>query len=274
RYGEGDTAVDALRGVSLEVPTGQLTAVMGPSGSGKSTLMHILAGLDQPTSGEVTIAGTKISKLGDSDLTKLRRRHIGFIFQFFNLLPMLTAEENVLLPLSIAGEKPDRKWVMELLGRIGLADRRTHRPAELSGGQQHGVAMVSGTFVLTDTMNGAFDSIISQSYKNADVVVSGKTAFDTDTNGNAVQPPSFPETLLAKVKALPDVNAAAGSLTDDKTKLVGRDGKVVAKGGAPNLAFSVDPGGDQRFNPLEVTAGTWPEGPNQVAIDSGTASKQ
>ena len=137
-----------------------------------------------------------------------------------------------------------------------------------------GVAMVSGTFVLTDTMNGAFDSIITQSYKNADVVISGKTAFDTDSNGNTVQPPSFPESVLAKIKALPDVNAAAGSLTDDKTKLVGRDGKVVATGGAPNLAFSVDPGSDQRFNPLEVTAGTWPEGPNQVAIDTGTASKK
>src|SRR6185312_4900019 len=111
RYGEGDTAVDALRGVSLDVTKGKLTAVMGPSGSGKSTLMHILAGLDKPTSGEVTIAGTAISKLNDTDLTKLRRNHIGFIFQFFNLLPMLTAEENVLLPLSIAGEKPDRKWV-------------------------------------------------------------------------------------------------------------------------------------------------------------------
>src|SRR5438552_16750617 len=110
RYGEGDTAVDALRGVSLDVPRGQLPAVMGPTGSGKSTLMHILAGLDKPTSGEVTIDGTAISRLNDSDLTKLRRQHIGFIFQFFNLLPMLTAEENILLPLSIAGEKPDRKW--------------------------------------------------------------------------------------------------------------------------------------------------------------------
>ena len=137
-----------------------------------------------------------------------------------------------------------------------------------------GVAMVSGTFVLTDTMNGAFDSIITQSYKNADVVVSGKTAFNTDSNGNTVQPPSFPESVLAKIRALPDVNAAAGSLTDDKTKLVGRDGKVVATGGAPNLAFSVDPHGDQRFNPLEVTAGNWPQGPNEVAIDSGTASKK
>jgi putative ABC transport system permease protein len=137
-----------------------------------------------------------------------------------------------------------------------------------------GVAMVSGTFVLTDTMNGAFDSIISQSYKNADVVVSGKTAFDTDTNGNAVQPPSFPDTLLAKIKALPDVNAAAGSLTDDKTKLVGRDGKLVGGHGAPNLAFSVDPRSDQRFNPLVLTSGRWPSGAKELAIDSGTAGNK
>src|SRR6476620_1654457 len=141
RYGEGDTAGDALRGVSLDVPKGQLTAVMGPSGSGKSTLMHILAGLDKPTSGEVTIAGTAISTLSDSDLTKLRRQHIGFIFQFFNLLPMLTAEENVLLPLSIAGEKPDPQWFEELMERVGLVPRRKHRPSELSGGQQQRVAI-------------------------------------------------------------------------------------------------------------------------------------
>src|ERR671936_192616 len=115
RYGEGETAVDALRGVSLEVSRGHLTAVMGPSGSGKSTLMHILAGLDRPTSGEVSIAGTEISNLNDTDLTKLRRKHIGFVFQFFNLLPMLTTEENVVLPLTIAGEKPDAKWMKELL---------------------------------------------------------------------------------------------------------------------------------------------------------------
>src|SRR5438105_5672810 len=107
RYGEGDTAVDALRGVSLDVTKGKLTAVMGPSGSGKSTLMHILAGLDKPTSGEVLVAGERIGFLDDTQLTKLRREHIGFVFQFFNLLPMLTAEENVLLPMSIAGEKPD-----------------------------------------------------------------------------------------------------------------------------------------------------------------------
>jgi putative ABC transport system ATP-binding protein len=163
RYGEGDTAVDALRGVSLDVPKGQLTAVMGPSGSGKSTLMHILAGLDQPTSGEVTIAGTTISKLSDSDLTKLRRQHIGFIFQFFNLLPMLTAEENILLPLSIAGVKPEREWVDQLLDRMGLANRRTHRPSELSGGQQQrvaiGRALVSKpTIVFADEPTGNLDS--------------------------------------------------------------------------------------------------------------------
>jgi putative ABC transport system ATP-binding protein len=139
---------------------------MGPSGSGKSTLMHILAGLDKPTSGEVTIDGIAISKLNDSDLTKLRRRHIGFIFQFFNLLPMLTAEENVLLPLSIAGEKPNRAWVEELLDRIGLADRRTHRPAELSGGQQQrvaiGRALVSKpTIVFADEPTGNLDSTTS-----------------------------------------------------------------------------------------------------------------
>src|SRR5206468_6943319 len=120
RYGEGETAVDALRGVSLDVDTGQLVAVMGPSGSGKSTLMHILAGLDKPTSGSVTIAGTEITTLPDARLTRLRRKHIGFVFQFFNLLPMLTAEENIVLPLSIAGEKPDRAWVDQLLSETGL----------------------------------------------------------------------------------------------------------------------------------------------------------
>jgi putative ABC transport system ATP-binding protein len=163
RYGEGDTAVDALRGVSLEIAEGNLTAVMGPSGSGKSTLMHILAGLDMPTSGEVSIAGTSISKLNDTELTTLRRQHIGFIFQFFNLLPMLNAEENVVLPLAIAGEKPDKKWVAELMGKIGLSNRRDHRPSELSGGQQQrvaiGRALVSKpTIVFADEPTGNLDS--------------------------------------------------------------------------------------------------------------------
>src|ERR671937_839048 len=163
RYGEGDTAVDALRGVSLDVPKGRLTAVMGPSGSGKSTLMHILAGLDKPTSGEVTIAGTGITKLNDTELTKLRRKHIGFVFQFFNLLPMLNAEENVVLPLSIAGEKPDKVGVRELMAKIGLSDRRDHRPSELSGGQQQRVAIGRAlvnrpTIIFADEPTGNLDS--------------------------------------------------------------------------------------------------------------------
>jgi putative ABC transport system ATP-binding protein len=163
RYGEGDTAVDALRGVSLEVRKGELTAVMGPSGSGKSTLMHILAGLDPPTSGEVTIAGTSLAKLNDNELTKLRREHIGFVFQFFNLLPMLNAEENVVLPLSIAGEKPDKAWVDQLLQQVGLAQRRDHRPSELSGGQQQRVAIGRAlvnkpSIIFADEPTGNLDS--------------------------------------------------------------------------------------------------------------------
>jgi len=163
RYGEGDTAVDALRGVSLDVPKGQLTAVMGPSGSGKSTLMHILAGLDRATSGEVRIDGTELTGLNDTELTKLRREHIGFIFQFFNLLPMLTAEENVLLPLSIAGEKPDKAWIEELMQQVGLSDRRKHRPSELSGGQQQRVAIGRAlvnrpSIIFADEPTGNLDS--------------------------------------------------------------------------------------------------------------------
>ncbi len=163
RYGEGDTAVDALRGVSLEVQQSKLTAVMGPSGSGKSTLMHILAALDKPTSGTVWIAGTDLGKLNDTETTKLRRQHIGFVFQFFNLLPMLTAEENIVLPLTIAGEKPDKEWREELLKKVGLDDRRTHRPAELSGGQQQRVAIARAlvsrpTVVFADEPTGNLDS--------------------------------------------------------------------------------------------------------------------
>ena len=163
RYGTGDAAVDALRGVSLEVARGKLTVVMGPSGSGKSTLLHILAGLDRPTEGTVSIAGTEIGSLNDNQLTKLRRRHIGFVFQFFNLLPMLTAEENIRLPLSIAGEKPDAAWVDEVMARVGLADRRRHRPAELSGGQQQRVAVARAlvsrpTVLFADEPTGNLDS--------------------------------------------------------------------------------------------------------------------
>ena len=166
RYGEGESAVDALRGVSLNVPRGQFTAVMGPSGSGKSTLMHILAGLDHPTSGSVTIDGQNITEMGDKDLTLLRRKHIGFIFQFFNLLPMLSAEENMLLPLQIAGQKPEGEWVEELVGKVGLADRREHRPSELSGGQQQRVAIGRAlasrpTVLFADEPTGNLDSTTS-----------------------------------------------------------------------------------------------------------------
>jgi putative ABC transport system ATP-binding protein len=163
RYGEGDTAVEALKGVDLSVSRGELTAVMGPSGSGKSTLMHLLAGLDRPTSGTVEIDGTDITDLGDTELTKLRRSHVGFVFQFFNLLPMLDAEENVTLPLAIAGEKPDKQWVQELMSRVGLADRRKHRPSELSGGQQQRVAVARALVsrpdvVFADEPTGNLDS--------------------------------------------------------------------------------------------------------------------
>src|SRR5512133_1820876 len=163
RYGEGDTAVDALCGVSLDVERQKLTAVMGPSGSGKSTLMHILAALDRPTSGYVTIAGTRLGQLNDNEITKLRRRHIGFIFQFFNLLPMLPADENIQLPLSLAGEKPDRDFYNDLVKRVGLADRLSHRPSELSGGQQQRVAIARAlvsrpTVVFADEPTGNLDS--------------------------------------------------------------------------------------------------------------------
>ena len=166
RYGTGETAVDALRGVSLTVETGKLTAIMGPSGSGKSTLMHILAGLDRPTSGDVSVAGTDITSLGDSELTRLRREHIGFIFQFFNLLPMLTAEQNVLLPLALADRQPDKAWLEELMTRVGLSQRLSHRPAELSGGQQQRVAVARAlvsrpTVMFADEPTGNLDSATS-----------------------------------------------------------------------------------------------------------------
>ena len=166
RYGEGDTAVDALRGVSLDIAEGHLTAVMGPSGSGKSTLMHILAGLDQPTSGAVTVAGIDIGGLDDTELTKLRRDHIGFIFQFFNLLPMLTAAENIVLPLKLAGAKPNQAWLDEIVESVGLTQRLKHRPSELSGGQQQRVAVARAlvsrpSVMFADEPTGNLDSTTS-----------------------------------------------------------------------------------------------------------------
>ena len=392
RYGEGETAVDALRGVSLEIERGKLIAVMGPSGSGKSTLMHILAGLDKPTSGSVTIAGEEITGMDDNELTQLRRKHIGFVFQFYNLLPMLTAEENVKLPLSVAGTHADPAWFKELIDKVGLSDRLSHRPSELSGGQQQrvavarslvsrptvvfadeptgnldsrssteildaaprllrhlraddrhghprsagrsdrrshplprrrpdrprparrnrgrgpedderagfgrgarrvvirialkdllgrklrlvltslaivmGVAMVSGTFVLTDTINAGFKTIFTTAFATSDAVVTGKEVF-----GGTQNAPSFPESTLEKVRGLPDVAEAAGGV-GDQAQFVGRNGKVISHGGAPGLAFSVNPDGDERFNPLALTSGKWPRGPDQVAMDEHTASDQ
>jgi putative ABC transport system ATP-binding protein len=163
RYGEGETAVHALREVSVDIARGRLTAVMGPSGSGKSTLMHILAGLDRPTAGNVSVAGVDIGGLGDDDLTRLRRDHIGFIFQFFNLLPMLTAAENIVLPIKLAGGRPDREWLDRLIATVGLGDRLAHRPSELSGGQQQRVAVARAlvsrpTVMFADEPTGNLDS--------------------------------------------------------------------------------------------------------------------
>jgi putative ABC transport system ATP-binding protein len=163
RYGEGEAAVDALVDVSTGFDRGRFTAIMGPSGSGKSTLMHILAGLDKPTAGRVELDGEEITGLDDRELTRLRRDKLGFVFQFFNLLPVLTAEENLVLPLSIAGRKPDREWLERLIETVGLADRRTHRPAELSGGQQQRVAVARAlvskpAVVFADEPTGNLDS--------------------------------------------------------------------------------------------------------------------
>src|SRR4026209_1949754 len=167
RYGEGDTAVDALRGVSVDIAPGKATAVMGTSGSGKSPLRPAPAGLDKPTSGSVGSAGTEITTLGDNDLTKLRRGHIGFVFQFFNLLPMLTAKENILLPLTIAGDKPDDGWLEQIVKDVGLEDRLKHRPSALSGGQQQRVAIARAliskpTVLFADEPTGNLDSATSQ----------------------------------------------------------------------------------------------------------------
>ncbi len=163
RYGEGEADVDALRGVSIALDRGEFTAIMGPSGSGKSTLLHVLAGLDRPTSGSVTIDGTEIVGLDDRRLTELRRDKVGFVFQAFNLLPVLTAEENVVLPLRLARRPVDQPWIDRLIDTVGLSDRRTHRPAELSGGQQQRVAIARAlasrpAVVFADEPTGNLDS--------------------------------------------------------------------------------------------------------------------
>jgi putative ABC transport system ATP-binding protein len=165
-FGEGGAAVTALDGVSVEFPAGAFTAIMGPSGSGKSTLMHLLAGLDRPTSGTTTLDGVELTGLNDDALTQLRRDRVGFVFQAFNLLPVLNARENIVLPMSIAGRDPDDAWVDQLIDLVGLRDRITHRPSELSGGQQQRVAVVRAlasrpAVVFADEPTGNLDSTSS-----------------------------------------------------------------------------------------------------------------
>ena len=162
-YGEGETAVHALRGVTVAFPSGQYAAIMGPSGSGKSTLMHLLAGLDRPTSGSVVVDDKELANLDDRALTRLRRDRLGFVFQAFNLVPVLTAEENIRLPLTLAGKKPDREWLTKLIDAVDLGDRLDHRPAELSGGQQQRVAVARALIhrpavVFADEPTGNLDS--------------------------------------------------------------------------------------------------------------------
>src|SRR5690349_12984716 len=166
-YGEGETAVHALRGVTVAFPAGQFAAIMGPSGSGKSTLMHLLAGLDRPTDGSVVVDGQELAGLDDGALTKLRRNRLGFVFQAFNLVPVLTAEENILLPLTLANRKPDPEWLDRLIESVGLRDRLTHRPAELSGGQQQRVAVARAlvhrpAVVFADEPTGNLDTNSSE----------------------------------------------------------------------------------------------------------------
>jgi putative ABC transport system ATP-binding protein len=221
RFGEGAAAVDALAGVTVDFPKGAYTAVMGPSGSGKSTLMHVLAGLDHPTAGSVHVDGVELGTLDDGDLTQLRRDKLGFVFQFFNLVPVLSAEENIVLPLSIAGRKPDPAWLERLIDTVGLADRRTHRPAELSGGQQQRVAVARALLskpavVFADEPTGNLDSTASD-----EVLHLLRQAVD-----------EFGQTV---VMVTHDAHAASYS---DRI-LVLKDGRIVHDGGAPSAEEEV-----------------------------------
>jgi putative ABC transport system ATP-binding protein len=222
RYGEGDTAVDALRGVSVDYTAGRFTAIMGPSGSGKSTLMNVLAGLDRPTAGTVTLDGVDITGLDDGKLTQLRRDKLGFVFQFFNLLPVLTAEENIVLPLSIAGRDPDKAWVDQLIATIGLDDRRTHRPSQLSGGQQQRVAIARAlasrpAVIFADEPTGNLDSKASD-----DILVLLRRAVD-----------EFGQTVVMVTH-----DAHAASFADQLVVLV--DGQVVEDREAPDADEILD----------------------------------
>ena len=212
-YGEGGSEVRALDGVTVSFPRGQLAAVMGPSGSGKSTLMHILAGLDQPTTGSVVVDGVELAGLNDQKLTLLRRDKIGFVFQFFNLLPMLTARENIELPMRIAGRTPDPEWEARLIDEVGLGDRLSHKPAELSGGQQQRVAVARALLsqpavVFGDEPTGNLDSKTS-----AEVLQLLRRAVDE----------------LGQTVIMVTHDASAAAIADRVIFL--RDGKIVRDGG-------------------------------------------
>jgi putative ABC transport system ATP-binding protein len=216
RYGEGEAAVDALAGVTVGFPRGAFTAIMGASGSGKSTLMHCLAGLDAPTGGSVMIDGVELGPLSDAKLTELRRDKVGFIFQAFNLLPVLTAEENLILPLTLAGRKADGAWIQQLIDTVGLGDRRTHRPAELSGGQQQRVAVARAlvhkpAVVFADEPTGNLDSKSS-----AEVLNLLRRAVD-----------DFDQTVVM-VTHDPDAAAIADRLIELEDGRIVRDEAVVA----------------------------------------------
>jgi putative ABC transport system ATP-binding protein len=222
RYGEGEAAVDALVDVTVQFPAGRFTAIMGPSGSGKSTLMHLLAGLDRPTSGTVAIAGVELNDLNDQQLTELRRDRVGFIFQTFNLLPVLNARENILLPLSIAGRKPDDGWLDRLIETVGIGDRLDHRPAELSGGQQQRVAVARAllsrpSVVFADEPSGNLDSKSSN-----DVLELLRHAVD-----------DFGQTVVMVTH-----DAHAASFAD--RLLVLADGRIVHDGGAVTAEQALD----------------------------------
>jgi len=222
RFGEGEAAVEALAGITVQFPSGRFTAIMGPSGSGKSTLMHILAGLDRPTSGSVRIGGVELNQLDDDELTRLRRERIGFIFQTFNLLPVLSAQENILLPLSIAGHDPDHEWYERLVDTVGMRDRLTHRPAELSGGQQQRVAVARAlvsrpSVVFADEPSGNLDSKASN-----DVLELLRQAVD-----------DFGQTVVTVTH-----DAHAASFAD--RLLVLDDGRIVHDGGAVTAEQALD----------------------------------
>jgi len=221
-YGEGETAVHALRGITTGFPSGQFAAIMGPSGSGKSTLMHLLAGLDRPTAGSVVVDGSELANLDDKALTRLRRDRLGFVFQAFNLVPVLTAEENILLPLTLAGRKPDKEWLDKLIAAVGLGDRLEHRPSELSGGQQQRVAVARALIhrpavVFADEPTGNLDS-----HSSDEVLALLRQAVD-----------EFGQTVVMVTH-----DAHAASVADRIVVL--NDGQVVHDGGAESTEGVLD----------------------------------